>query len=135
MCVPGIHRNTSRLMTGWFRGLALWHGSLGWSPRSRRWPGVRRARHPRRGIGAHVVNKSSSSLPVLRYRRPDGEEKDFVPLAGAFPHKMKVAVRTAEQDAHSVHLRLDRRGPGGILKSAWPGLMREFTAHSHRVLR
>ena len=68
-------------------------------------------------------------------RRPDGEEKDFVPLAGAFPHKMKVAVRTAEQDAHSVHLRLDRRGPGGILKSAWPGLMREFTAHSHRVLR
>ena len=73
-------------MTGWFRGLALWHGSLGWSPRSSRWPGVRRARRPRRGIGAHVVNKSSSSLPARSgNRQPDGEEKDFAAISQRFP--------------------------------------------------
>ena len=41
-------------------------------------------------------------------------------------HQVKVAVRAAKQDAHSVHFRLDRARSSVHTESAWPGLKREI---------
>jgi len=123
-------------MTGWFRGLVqVCHADLN-APWSGRWPGVRRARQPRRGIGARVASKSSSSLPARTGdRQPGGEEKNCAAISQRLQHQVKVAVGAAKQDARSVHFRLDRRGPGGILKSAGRAQSMKFTAHSRRALQ
>ena len=54
-------------------------------------------------------------------RQVSSEEKECEAISQRPLHQVKVAVRTAKQDAHSVHFHLDRRGPACILKPVRPG--------------
>ena len=97
-------------MTGWFRGLVpVCHADLTGH------------RGPVAGLGSGVPGNPGAALELVlparapvRFRRapvtvsPGGEEKDFAAISQRLPHQMKVAVRAAKQDAHSVHFRLDR---------------------------
>ena len=78
-------------------------------------------RRPVAGLGFGVPGNPGAALKLVlparapvRFpartgdRQPGGEEKECAAISQRLLRQMKVAVRAAKQDAHSVHFRLDR---------------------------
>ena len=78
-------------------------------------------RDPVADLGSGVPGNPGAALGLVlparvpvRFRRapvtvsPGGEEKECAAISQHLLHQVKVAVRTAKQDARSVHFRLDR---------------------------
>src|SRR5258708_5548610 len=77
---------------------------------------------PRRRGGGLVASEDSSSLQAcFADGKPGGKEQECAAISQHLLPWMKVAVRAAEQDAHSVHIRFDRARSRMHTERARPG--------------